>query len=169
MEHTNRGTIVLGTFLIAVGVIYLLLNLIPGVELGKTWPVIFFVLAAGFYLPALLWQSARTGLAGLFIPGTIMLVLGLIFTYDVLTEDWASWAYSWLLIPGGVGLGLILGSTYGSWGHGTTQVGTWMLAVSGGLFALFATIFGQNDVIRTVAPVIIILAGVLILLRVFRK
>ena len=169
MERANRGTVVLGTFLIAVGVIYLLLNLIPGIDVGKTWPFIFFILAAGFYLPALLWPNARRGLAGLYIPGSIMLVLGLIFLYDVLTDDWASWAYSWLLITGGVGLGLWLASSIGDWGQGVNQTGIWMMGISVGLFALLATIFGQNPVIKTVAPIVIILAGVLILGRVFRK
>jgi hypothetical protein len=169
MDRANRGTVVVGTFLIAVGVIYLLINLIPGIDLGKTWPIIFFILAAGFYLPALLWQNARRGLAGLYIPGSIMLVLGLIFVYDVLTNDWASWAYAWLLITGGVGLGLTLASVLGEWGHGVSQTGIWMMAVSAGLFALFATIFGQNPIIKTLGPVVIILAGVLILVRVYRK
>ena len=109
MENTNRGTVILGTFLIAIGVVYLLLNLVPGIQTVQTWPVIFFFLAAAFFLPVFLWPSAKRGLAGLYIPGSIMLVLGLIFTYDVLTLDWASWAYAWLLIPGGVGLGLFSG------------------------------------------------------------
>jgi len=169
MENTNRSTVILGTFLIAVGVIYLLLNLIPGVESGNTWPVIFFFLAAAFYLPSFVWPQAKKGLAGLFIPGSIMLVLGLIFTYDVFTGDWGSWAYSWLLIPGGVGLGLLLGSAAGGWGSGATQTGLWMLGVDLGVFALLATIFGGNPVIRLLGPALIIVAGVVILLRVFRK
>ncbi len=169
MDKVNRGTVVLGIFLIAIGLIYLVLNFIPGLNAGNTWPIIFFVLAAGFYLPAFLWRSAQKGLAGLFIPGSVMLVLGLIFVYDVLTEDWASWAYAWLLIPCGVGRGLWLGSTIGHWGKGTTQTGLWMMAVSGGLFALFATIFAASDVMRLVGPLIIILAGAVILFRVFRK
>ena len=169
MENTNRGTAILGTFLIAIGVVYLLLTLVPGVQTFQTWPIIFYFLAGAFFLPVFLWPSARRGLAGLYIPGSIMLILGLIFTYDVLTQDWASWAYAWLLIPGGVGLGLFLGSAICNWGRGSLQTGLWMLGVDLGLFALFATIFGSNPVIRMIGPFLIILAGVLVLLRVFRK
>jgi len=169
MENTNRGTVILGTFLIAIGVVYLLLNLVPGVETVQTWPVIFYFLAAAFYLPVFLWPTAKRGLAGLYIPGSIILVLGLIFTYDVLTLDWVSWAYAWLLIPGGVGLGLLLGSIIGGWGRGSFQTGLWMLGVDLGLFALFATIFGSSPVIRMIGPFLIILAGVVVLLRVSRK
>ena len=169
MDNVNRGTVVLGAFLVAIGAIFLVLNLIPGVDMGKTWPVIFFFLATAFYLPAFLWQGARRGLGGLFIPGSIMLVLGLIFVYDVLTGDWASWAYAWLLIPAGVGLGLTLGSAVGGWGRGPAQTGLWLMGVDVGLFALIATVFGGNPAIRTFGPLVIILAGVLILVRVFRK
>ena len=169
MDKVNRGTVVLGIFLIAIGLIYLVLNFIPGLNSGNTWPIIFFILAAGFYLPAFLWKSSQRGLAGLFIPGSIMLVLGLIFTYDVLTDDWGSWAYAWLLIPCGVGLGLWLGSTIGEWGKGATQSGLWMMAITGGLFAIFATVFAVSDVMRLIGPLVIILAGALILFRVFRK
>ncbi|HEX7568433.1 MAG TPA: hypothetical protein VF355_07705 [Anaerolineaceae bacterium] len=169
MDNANRGTVVLGAFLVAIGAIFLVLNLIPGVDMGKTWPVIFFFLATAFYLPAFLWQGARRGLGGLFIPGSILLVLGLIFVYDVLTGDWASWAYAWLLIPAGVGLGLTLGSAVGGWGRGPAQTGLWLMGVDVGLFALIATIFGGDPAIRTFGPLVIILAGVLILVRVFRK
>ena len=169
MDNVNRGTVVLGAFLVAIGAIFLVLNLIPGVDMGKTWPVIFFFLATAFYLPAFLWQGARRGLGALFIPGSILLVLGLIFVYDVLTGDWASWAYAWLLIPAGVGLGLTLGSAVGGWGRGPAQTGLWLMGVDVGLFALIATIFGGNPAIRTFGPLVIILAGVLILVRVFRK
>ena len=169
MDNANRGTVVLGAFLVAIGAIFLVINLIHGVDMGKTWPVIFFFLATAFYLPAFLWQGARRGLGGLFIPGSIMLVLGLIFVYDVLTGDWASLAYAWLLIPAGVGLGLTLGSAVGGWGRGPAQTGLWLMGVDVGLFALIATIFGGNPAIRTFGPLVIILAGVLILVRVFRK
>jgi hypothetical protein len=169
VDSSNRVTVILGTFLVAVGVVFLLLNLIPGINMGQTWPVIFFFLAAAFFLPALVWPGARRGLAGLFIPGSIMLVLGLIFLYNVLTRDWASWAYAWLLIPGGVGLGLMLGANTGGWGRGPAQTGLWLMGVDLGLFALFATIFGDNLIIRTFGPLVIMLAGVIILIRVFRK
>ncbi len=169
MDGVNRGTVVLGIFIIAIGVLFLIFNFIPGLNAGNTWPIVFFILAVGFFLPPFLWPSAQRGLAGLFIPGSIMLVLGLIFGYDVLTEDWVSWAYAWLLIPAAVGFGLWLGSTVGNWGKGSTQTGLWMLAIAAGLFAICASIFGSNPAMHFIGPVLIILAGALILFRVFRK
>ena len=110
MNPNHRGSLIAGVILIGLGVLFFLLNLLPGVNFDKLWPVIFILLAAGFFIPPLLWPQQRQGLSGLFIPGAIMLMLGLIFFYNTFTNDWASWAYAWTLIPGGVGLGLWLDS-----------------------------------------------------------
>jgi hypothetical protein len=169
METANRSTAIAGFFLIGIGVIFLGLNLIPGVEAGKTWPVIFYVLAAAFALPAVLFPNYRRGLAGLLIPAGILFSLALIFTYNVLADDYAVWAYAWLLIPAGVGLGLLSGALVGQWGRGARETGLWMMVVDAGLFALFATIFGRNDFIKLAGPILIIVAGVAILLRVFKR
>jgi hypothetical protein len=136
--------------------------------MGRTWPVIFFLIALGFYLPPILWPSARQGLAALFIPGSILVALGLIFFYNTLTDDWASWAYAWTLIPGGVGLGLALASRYGGWGHGTMWVGIWMIVGSLVVFGFFGMLFG-GAALRSIGPVLLIVGGVLLLVRAFMR
>jgi hypothetical protein len=132
-----------------------------------TWPLIFFALAAGFYLPVILWPSMRKELAGLFIPGSILLSLGVIFLYNTITNDWASWAYAWLLVNGGVGLGIILAAWIGEWGRDTMRAGIWMLIVCLAAFGFFATLFG-GPVLKVAGPLLIIGFGTWILLRSFR-
>ncbi len=138
MTSIDRTTKIVGIFLIAVGAIFLLANLIPGMDMGKTWFLIFYFLAAGFCLPWLVLPEYRRPLAALFIPA-------------------------------GVGLGLMLASLAGQWGRGARATGLWLMAVDVGLFALFASIFGHSDFIKLAGPVLIILAGAGILIRVFRK
>jgi len=128
VNTVDRRSTVTAIILIGLGVMFLAFNTIPGLSLERTWPVIFFVVAAGFYLPPLAWPSERKGLSALFIPGSILLTLGLIFFYNTLTNDWESWAYAWTLIPGGVGLGLALAARFGEWGRGALWVGVWMIA-----------------------------------------
>jgi hypothetical protein len=169
MNTLDRGTMAFGGFLIGMGGIFLIFNLIPGLDMGKTWPVIFYLLAGAFLMPGFVFQPYRKALASLFIPGSILLALALIFTYNVLTDDFAAWAYAWLLIPAGVGLGLLLAATVGEWGKGTREVGVWLMSADIGLFALFATVFGQSQFIKLAGPILIIIAGALILMRVFRK
>lgn len=164
MDSTDRSSTVVALVLIGLGALFLAFNLIPGLDLGRTWPVIFFLIAGGFYLPAVLWPASRQGLAALFIPGSIMLTLGLIFFYNTMTDDWASWAYAWTLIPGGVGLGLALASRFGAWGRGTMWVGIWMMIGSVAVFGFFGALFG-GPLLKTIGPVALIVGGALLLLR----
>ncbi len=162
--QTNRGSTYIAILLIGMGVVFLALNFISGYYVARGWPVVFYILAAGFYLPPLMWRERMHDLSGLFIPATILLALGLVFTYNVLTRDWASWAYAWTLIVAGVGGGLALASWAGRWGGVPTWVGNWMLLGSLALFALFGAIFGQ-PVLKLISPALLILAGLLLLAR----
>jgi hypothetical protein len=168
MKTTNRPNLFLAVVLIGIGLIFLILNLIPGMDLRRTWPVIFFVLSAGFFLPAFVWPEARRGLAGMFIPGAILAALGLIFIYNSLSGEWSSWAYAWTVIPAGVGLGLFLASVYGGWGRTVSWVGIWMMLASLAIFSLLAALFGGGSILSIVGPVVLILIGVLLLVRPFK-
>jgi hypothetical protein len=148
--------------LIGMGVLFLAFNLIPGFAIGSAWPVVFYILAAGFYLPPILWRDQMRSLSGLFIPASIMLALGLIFTYDVMTHDWASWGYTWTLIIAGVGGGMALAGWSGRWGSIPTWVGSWMLLGSLAIFALFASIFGM-PLLKLAGPGLLIVAGILLI------
>jgi hypothetical protein len=168
MDPSRKASLAFGILLIAFGAILFLLSLIPGDWISQAWPVIFFLIAAGFFLPVFLWPESRTGLAALFIPGGVFLSLGLIFIYSTLTQDWVVWAYAWLLIVAGVGLGILLASIVGGWGKNSFWAGVWMTAISAGIFGLLATLFG-TPVIKIIGAVLIILVGLFFLLRAFRK
>lgn len=168
MEITNRTLAIVGTVLIGVGLLFFGLNFIPGWTLAMTWPVIFFVLAAGFFVPPFLFPSQRQWMAGLFIPGAVLLSLGIIFLYTTISLDWSAWAFAWLLIVAGVGLGLMLAGLYGNWGSGVVTVGVWMLLVNVALFALFGALFG-GPALKLAAPFVLTLAGIVLLIRAFRR
>jgi hypothetical protein len=164
MGNTNRGSLYVAILLIGMGVLFLAFNLIPGFNMSAAWPVVFYILAAGFYLPPILWRDRIRSLSGLFIPASIMLALGLIFTYDVLTQDWASWGYAWTLIIAGVGAGMALAGWIGGWGSLPTWVGNWMLLGSLAIFALFGSIFGQPP-LKLAGPALLIVAGIFLMIR----
>jgi hypothetical protein len=44
-----------GIILITLGVLFLLANLVPGLDFGDLWPVLLLVIGGG-----LLWKSRRT-------------------------------------------------------------------------------------------------------------
>jgi hypothetical protein len=168
MNESNRGTMVTGIVLVALGALFIVLNLVPGVTAGKTWPLIFIVLAIGFFLPALVWPKSREGLAGLFIPGSVLLVLGAIFLFNTLTNIWSVWAIAWILIPASVGFGLLSGAWAGKWDHNVFEVGKWMLIISLSVFALLAALFG-NVTVKIIGAVLLVGTGIFMLVRSFTK
>ncbi len=167
MRTLNRGSILGAFLLIGLGVVFLIFDLV-GISMAKTWPIIFFAIGAVFFLPPMLWPDWRGSLAGLCIPGTILIALGCIFLYNAITNDWASWGYAWILVTGSVGLGLALASWVGGWGREVATVGWWMFIISAVVFSIFATLFG-GSVLRLAAPVVLILFGVWLMFRTFRK
>jgi peptidoglycan/LPS O-acetylase OafA/YrhL len=168
MGSQNRGQIYAAILLIGLGVFFLASNFISGYFLQRAWPGIFYAIAAAFYLPSFLWGPERRRLAGLLIPGSIMLSLGLIFTYNVLTGDWLSWAYGWSLIVAGVGLGLALGGRVGEWGRPPTWVGIWMLVSSVAVFSVFGALFG-GPWLKSYAPMLLVVCGLALILAGFKK
>jgi hypothetical protein len=165
MNNLNRGTIFSAILLIGMGVLFLILNL-GGISMEKTWPVIFLALGAACFLPALLWPNLRTGLASFCIPGGVLLSLGVIFLYNTLSGDWASWAYAWILLNAGVGLGIALAAWIGGWGREMATIGWWWFALSVAAFSVFATLFG-GPVLKSSGPIMLILCGIWLVIRSF--
>lgn len=140
----NRGSVVAGAILILIGAAFLVFNVLH-IDFGRVWPIIFFFIAAGFYLPVFLMRGNRAEMAGLLIPGTILAGLGCIFFYNSLTGDWGSWAYIWAFIPASVGLGLMLAARVGHWGGDTAKVGFWMFVISAAVGLMMGAFFGGGN------------------------
>ena len=168
MRRIDRSSLAAALFLITLGAIFLIVNIIPGLNFNRTWPVILLAVSAAFFLPALIAQQARRALAALAIPGSILLVLGAIFLYNTLSADWAAWAYAWILLPASVGLGLMLASAIGGWERTVSEVGVWLMVLNGAAFGLFATLFG-SPLMKAFGAGALILGGLLMLLRAFRR
>ncbi len=166
MESNQRSGLTVAIILILAGVFFLLLNVVPQLQVLISWPILFLVMAASFYVWPFLFPSARRGLAGSIIPGTILLVLGLIFWYCDITGRWGDWSFLWTLIPGSVGLGMALADWVGRWSGETATVGMWMLMISLLVFAVFATFFG-SELLQIIGPALVILGGVALLVRSF--
>lgn len=134
----TRSSIVGGLIMIAVGVLFLLLQLFPGLggffDIGQLWPLLVMLVGLFFLLGAV-W-----GTPPLAIPGSIVGGIGLILLYQNLTGYWGSWAYVWALIPGFVGIGLIIAGVLGRLPQ-QVAAGRRLLVISLGLFVVFAFFF----------------------------
>lgn len=153
----KRSSIIIGTILIFVGVFFLFIQLFPrlaiGLDISQQWPLI--VVAVG----GLLLVSALLGTPALAIPGSIIAGIGGILYVQNLTNAWASWSYVWALIPGFVGIGLLLAGLLGHHRRASWRAGSRLVFISAMLFLIFGAFFSGLGSIGRYWPVILIGLG----------
>ena len=107
-----------GTNLILLGVTLPLVLFAP-----KLWPLLVIDAGVAFLIAALVYH-----VGALAIPGAIVGGLGVLLGWQSLTGHWASWFYAWPLVPGFVGLGLIIAHTLGMGNRRVKTVGVvWLV------------------------------------------
>jgi hypothetical protein len=164
MQENQSAQRMVGTLLVAFGLLLFMIHSFPGLDKSNIWPARFFILALFLMAIPLLSKNFRKRFAVLFVPGAVLLMLGVIFFYNTVTRDWSVWAFAWTLLPGGVGFGLWLASRVGRWGSKTQQVGFWMFSISLAVFVVLGSIFGSNS-LDDLAPALLVALGLVLILR----
>lgn len=145
MERRTRTQLALGLFLILVAAFLAALRLYPPLRAlvpPFDWPV-WVIIAGGI----ILLIGLAVGAPGMAVPACIVAGIGGILYYQNRTGDWASWAYAWTLIPGFVGVGVLLSGLLEGKFSQALREGLGMMAVSIVLFLVFATAFGRLAVL----------------------
>ncbi|MCI0521561.1 MAG: hypothetical protein L0Z70_15055 [Chloroflexi bacterium] len=158
----NRGNIATAIVLIGLGVWFLALEIYPPLKAlaydKNIWPLP--IIAAGGLLALaglLTWTPA------LMTPAAIVSGIGGILYWQNATGNWESWAYIWALIPGFVGVGVVLGGVMQrNWKE--VGSGVWTMFVSLVLLAIFGSFLGGLAFGRY-WPVLLILLGVVLMAR----
>jgi hypothetical protein len=161
----DRRGIVGGLMLILLGGFFLAAQLMPEIFGYIYWP--FFIIGVGgaFLLAALL---TRTG--GLAIPGCIVGGIGAILYYQATSGDWDSWSYIWTLIPGFVGVGVIIAGLLSRERPHFDTGGLILIAISAMGFLIFGGVFGLALDVSVLWPVFLIGIGVITLISaVFKR
>jgi hypothetical protein len=165
MDRSSRSGLGVGILLIALGLLFLAGQLFPGIfgRVGAfTWPII--VVGVGVFLFVL---GLVTGNPGMSVPACIVGGIGLLLYWQNATGNFASWAYAWTLIPGFVGVGVILeGLLGGHFGRGLVR-GGWLILISLVMFAIFASFLGGPQFLGVYWPALLILLGILALIQYF--
>lgn len=159
----RKGSVSTAIIMIGVGVFYLCAALFPQfqafINSKSTWPFQIIILGGVFYLAGILsWVPS------LFIPATIITGVGGLLYYQNLTGDWASWSYAWALIPGFVGIGLILFGIFGR-KKGAILGGLWNIFSSIVMFSIFGFAFGRLPNVEKIWPAALIMLGLFVLLQ----
>ncbi len=102
---TNAKTI-FGAIIIIIGILMLLNQFGINVNVGSYWPI--FILIPGLFFWVLFFnRKDRKGSYGLLIPGTILLIYGVYFFFNIWTND-KFWAETSFIFPLGVGLSFFI-------------------------------------------------------------
>lgn len=160
MNKEKRTNIAGGVILILVGVLLLAVQLLPGVVIQFSWP--WMVIFVGLFLFAV---GALVGEPGMAVPATIVGGIGGILFYQNATGHWESWSFLWSLIPGFVGVGIVLMNLLRGEEDGSLREGGMLILISLTLFAVFGSFFGAIGLVGDYWPLLLILLGILILVR----
>ncbi len=161
----NRSTLFLGILLILIGIWLVASRQVPALQqwlkVEFSWPV--WVIGAGLLI---LIIGLIIGEPAMAIPASIVAGIGCILYYQNANNDFLSWSYMWTLIPGFVGVGLILAGLLGENTRGNLSSGLNLIVISVVLFLIFGSLFGGLTVLGPYGPAILLIAlGIYILVR----
>ncbi|MDH3943634.1 MAG: hypothetical protein OEV06_06045 [Anaerolineae bacterium] len=171
MDGSRRSSITGGALLILIGGWLLAVELYE--PLGdwaanfSEWPMWVVAFGVLFMLAGVIG-----GAPGMAVPGAIIAGIGGILFYQNATNEWATWAYAWTLIPGFAGVGTFLAYLMrGNFkrafreGGGAVVTSLFLFGVFGGFFH---PVVGGPEFLENVVdywPALLILAGLWLLLR----
>jgi hypothetical protein len=165
----NRSTLILGILLILIGIWLVVSRQVPELrqwlDVEFSWPV--WTIGAGILIFII---GLIVGAPGMAIPAAIVTGIGCILYYQNANDDFASWSYMWTLIPGFVGVGLILTGLLGESTRSNISSGLNLIVISVVLFLIFGTLLGGLAILGPYGPAILLIAlGVYILVRGFMR
>jgi DNA-binding CsgD family transcriptional regulator len=142
-----------------IGILLLALSIYFDGKINFALPLVFLTLGMAFTFMVFTFRRYWAWSSIFFIPGMLLLVLGIIFLLNVITNDWNSWAYAWLLILTGIGVGTALAAQSIGWRKEILQASVGVAILGTTLFAVFGVIAG-GKVIQIMAPILLIFLGV---------
>lgn len=170
MKHNTsqlNPSVWIGGFLILLGIVFLLGQLLNIALWGFLWPFVIIAFGALFFVAMM---TGGKDAAWLAIPGSIITMTGLILLYQNSFRQWESWAYAWALIaPTALGIGLYIAGHWGeneslkAAGRVLAWVGIAIFLVFGAFFELAFGLFGTRSTGRVLWPVFLVLLGLYLL------
>jgi hypothetical protein len=159
MKKRRRSTMAAGVLLVLVGILAIVLqNISETPHWLFSWPLI--IVGVGVFL---LLMGLLMGEPGMAVPACIVGGIGGLLYYQNATGNWESWSYAWTLIPGFVGLGILVSGLLEGRGQKALREGGWMLVISAVLFLVFGSFLGNLNLLGPYWPLVLVAIGILIL------
>lgn len=163
MEQGQRANIVAGLLIILIGVAFLVAQIFPDsiafIDLKENWPLLVIGVGVFLFLMGLLTSTPTLAIPALIVGG-----IGGILYWQNATGNWESWAYIWTLIPGFVGVGVVVSGLLAGKTREALHDGSRAILVSLIMFAIFGSFLGGGQFSGLLWPIILIGAGFMILL-----
>jgi hypothetical protein len=171
MSKERKSDLVFGIILLLIGGWFLAaqfefvprLNEIMNIEIQ--WPLIVIGVGVFLFLLGLLLRNP-----GMCVPACIVGGIGCLLYWSNSTGNWDDWSYLWTLIPGFVGIGIILSTLLGGEEKKGYREGFRLILISAVLFIVFLMLFSGQGQFLKYWPVLVILGGIWIIIQsIFRK
>ena len=160
MNRSRRSGLAGGLILILLGAWFLAVQFMPGLQAWFSWPWIIIGVGVVMLLIGLL-----SGVPDLAVPACIIGGIGGLLYWQNATGNWDSWSYAWSLIPGFVGVGVILSGLFGGKVRKSLREGGNLILISLILFVIFAAFLGGPNLLGDYWPVLLILLGLWTLIQ----
>jgi hypothetical protein len=160
MNRGRRSSLTAGVILVLLGAWFLAVQLVPGLRGWFSWPWIIIGIGVLMLIFGLLG-----GVPDMAVPACIVSGIGGLLYWQNATDNWESWAYVWTLIPGFVGVGVILAGLLGGKVGKSLREGGNLLLISLILFIIFGAFLGGPNLLGDYWPVLLILLGLWLLIR----
>ncbi len=164
MDTQRRSNLVVGLLLLLVGAWFLAGQYFPDLadffSVELEWPLLVVGLGLVFFIFAALARAP-----GLAIPGAIIAGIGSLLYFQNANNDWDSWAYAWTLIPGFVGIGVLISNFFeGRFVRGLKE-GVSLVLISLVMFTIFGAFLGCPAILGEYWPILLIALGVWMLAK----
>jgi hypothetical protein len=168
VNKKRRSGLAGGLLLIILGVWFLAVQLVPGLGMwvagAMSWPS--WIIGVGLLL---LVFGLLTGTPAMAIPACIVGGIGGVLYWQNVTGNWESWSYVWALIPGFVGIGSLLAGLLGENRRESIRSGITLIVISLILLLIFGSFLGNWRLLGPYWPVLLIVLGVVLLLRILLR
>lgn len=165
MNSPTRSSLRTGLALILLGIIFLVLQIVPGLRNifngDNAQALVLFGVAL-----ILAMIGIAAGATGMIIPVCILAGIGGIFYWQTaLGAGYQTWAYAWTLIPAFVGVGIFLNETMMGRPLKGLSDALGPVAFSIVAFLIFGSAFGGFTMLGIYWPVLLIVLGLLFLVQ----
>jgi hypothetical protein len=166
-QNNSRSGIVTGILLIVLGVAFLTMQFFEIRFWSDWWPTAIIGVGLLFFIAMLIAGKSAGALA---IPGSVIVMVGLILLFHNTFGFWETWAYAWTLIIFAAGIGISIFGRYTDQdkirqsGGVVARLGVVLFVIFGIFFELFIGLSGLFDGSSIMWPLLLILFGFYLLL-----